>query len=49
MVSRSVFRAEAVLEAVAEGRKSSQGFAREIMLVEMEWVFMKESLESIEV
>ena len=49
MVSRSVFRAEAVLDAVVRGRKSSQGFAREITLVEMEWVFMKASLESMEV
>ena len=49
MVSRSVFSAEVVLEAVVAERKSSQGFAREITLVEMECVFIKDSFESMEV
>lgn len=37
----SVFMERAVWRALLGGSQSSQGFAREIMEVEMEWVFMK--------
>lgn len=38
----------AVAAAVEAGRKSSHGFAREITEAAMEWVFINESLESME-
>lgn len=48
MDSISSLMSLAVAAAVDAGRKSSHGFAREITEVAMEWVFINESLASME-